>query len=58
MNAPFDVAVEALADIGGLKVVRKANVFFVTTAEHAASHNNEPDSKPKSDNPRKEPIKK
>jgi len=41
VNVPFDTAVETLADMADLKLVRKANVFFVTTKEQAATLNTE-----------------
>ncbi len=35
VNVPIDAAVETIADMAGLKVVRRANVFLVTTKEQA-----------------------
>ena len=35
LNVPIDVAVELIAEMAGLEVVRRANVFFVTTDETA-----------------------
>ncbi len=37
LNVPFDTAVETLADMVDLKVVRKANVLFITTKEQAGT---------------------
>ena len=36
LNVPVDTAVQLVADMAGLEVVRKANVFYVTTPENAA----------------------
>jgi hypothetical protein len=36
VNIPVDAAVEVLADMAGLKVVRRANAYLVTTKEQAA----------------------
>lgn len=36
LNTPADTALDLLADMAGLKAVRVRNVFYVTTAEHAA----------------------
>jgi hypothetical protein len=41
LNVPFETAVETLADLADLKVVRKANVLLVTTKEQAALLNAE-----------------
>lgn len=41
VNVPFETAVETLADMVDLKVVRKKNVLFVTTKEQAATLNAE-----------------
>jgi hypothetical protein len=35
VNVPLDTAVELLADMAELKLVRKANVLYVTTPERA-----------------------
>jgi RNA polymerase sigma factor (sigma-70 family) len=35
LNVPFDTAVELVAEMAGLKAVRKDNALFVTTPEHA-----------------------
>jgi len=37
VNVPIDVAVETLANIAELKVVRKPNILYVTTKEQAAT---------------------
>jgi hypothetical protein len=58
VNVPFDIAVETLADVAGLKVVRKSNVFVVTTKEQAATIGEEPEKQPKSESPRKDSPKK
>lgn len=36
VNVPVDTAVRIVADMGGLSVVHKGNVLYVTTAENAA----------------------
>jgi hypothetical protein len=41
LNVPFETAVETLVDMADLKLVRKANVFFVTTKEQATTLNAE-----------------
>jgi hypothetical protein len=41
INVPFDVAVETLADMADLKLVRKSNVLLVTTKEQATALNSE-----------------
>lgn len=35
VNVPIDAAVQVLADMAGLKAVRRANVFLITTKEQA-----------------------
>jgi hypothetical protein len=35
LNVPFDTAVELVAEMAGLKAVRKDNALFVTTPDHA-----------------------
>jgi hypothetical protein len=35
LNVPLDTAIELLADMVELKLVRKANVLYVTTPERA-----------------------
>ena len=45
LNVPFETAVETLADMVDLKVVRKKNVLFVTTKEQAATLSAEEEKK-------------
>ena len=52
LNVPFDVAVEALADLADLKLVRKANVTLVTTREQAAALNAEYEKRHKAERER------
>jgi len=49
LNTPADTALDLLADMAGLQAVRVRNVFYVTTAEHAAELRKEQDIQAKKD---------
>lgn len=55
LNTPADTALNLLADMAGLKAVRVRNVFYVTTAEHAAEIRKELDNQAKKDAGRPKP---
>jgi len=57
LNVPFDIAMETLADMADLKVVRNANVFFVTTKEQAATLVAEHEKRMKTDREQTEKTK-
>jgi hypothetical protein len=56
INVPFDVAVESLADMAGLKLVRKSNVLLVTTKKQAAELKAAQDQGPKAKKPNRKPA--
>jgi hypothetical protein len=57
LNVPVETAVETLADMADLKIVRKANVFFVTTKEQAATLTAEQEKRMKAEQERVEKTK-
>jgi hypothetical protein len=55
INVPFDAAVETLADMADLKLVRKSNVTLVTTKEQATVLNAEYEKRHKAERERPAP---